>query len=144
MRTLATHHTSTARFKAPLHSPSVRRVGRTWGILPLSSWQGFPSVDSPGQLRTLSLVAISMYPTRVRETTPLAIKDQSHPARVPLQQEGSRSYPAVVALPFLLSSSRTLQLRRTSPLEPPSSERGERDREKETETGEPPRTRWEI
>lgn len=31
-----------------------------------------------------------MYPTRVRETTPLAIKDQSHPARVPLQQEGSR------------------------------------------------------
>lgn len=33
-----------------------------------------------GQLRTLSLVAISMYPTRVRETTSPAIKDQSHPA----------------------------------------------------------------
>lgn len=95
---------------------------------------------SPGQLRTLSLVAISMYPTRVRETTPLAIKDQSHPAqRVPLQQEGSGNPAAVavaVAAATLPSSSRTLQLRRIPPFEATP-----RERMRETE---PLRARWEI
>lgn len=93
------------------------------GDLPLVEGRRGFLAGSPGQLRTLSLVAISMYPTRVRETTPLAIKDQSHPAqRVPLQQEGSGNPAAVavaVAAATLPSSSRTLQLRRIPPFEPP-------------------------
>jgi len=66
-----------------------------------------------------------MYPTRVRETTPLAIKDQSHPARVPLQQEGSRNLAAAAAA-TLPSSSRTLQLRRIPPFEPSFANERER------------------
>lgn len=56
-------------------SPPPRQGGgRGLGI---SKREGF--VDAPGQLRSLSLVAISMYPTRVQETSPPAIKGQSYP-----------------------------------------------------------------
>lgn len=105
------------------------------GDLPLVEGRRGFLAGSPGQLRTLSLVAISMYPTRVRETTPLAIKDQSHPAqRVPLQQEGSGNPAAVtVTVAFILAHA---------PAQTNSSLRATpRERMRETE---PLRARWEI